>query len=633
MNERMSTLAALEAWRASLLAARDPARKAIAICAGTGCKACGSDALTSAFREAVAARGLDVDVRATGCHGFCERGPLVVIYPSMVFYQEVGRKNLGRDVAEILDMTVAAAPGAERLVERLQYKTPDGAAVAHEHDVPFYRHQDRLLLSFNGKIDPDSLPDYVANGGYRALGKALGQLTPDRVLAEVEASGLRGRGGAGFPTGRKWRFTREAMAPLVDGAPTRYVVCNADEGDPGAFMDRSVLEGNPHGVLEGLILGAYAIGAREGYVYVRNEYPLAVQRLTKAIADARAVGLLGADILGTGFAFDVHITRGAGAFVCGEETALIGSVEGNRGQPRHRPPYPAVNGLWGCPTTINNVETWVNVPLIVDRGAAWFSGLGTAGSKGTKIFSLVGKVNHTGLVEVPMGATLRHIVENIGGGIKDGRAFKAVQTGGPSGGCLPESMLDLAVDFDTLTAAGSMMGSGGMIVMDDRTCMVDVARYFVDFLIQESCGKCTPCRDGLIQMGHLMHDLVEGRGTRATLDRLEALAPVIRDASLCALGQTAPNPVLSTLRYFRHEYLAHVDRKECPAGVCKELITYRIHSKCTGCTVCAVQCPEKVITGEKKALHVIDEARCTRCGVCHSACTFDAIDIVPGRAA
>ena len=622
MTKRIESVAALEAHRSALLASVDAGHKAISICSGTGCKAYGADKLAAAFEEKAGELGVDVEVRATGCHGFCERGPLVVLHPSMLFYQEVGRKRLAKDVEEILTRSVAPEAGREEIVERLRYVDPvTEEASTLEHEVPFYKHQERLLLSFNGKIDPDSLDDYIKNGGYRSLSRALGELSPEDVLAEVEASGLRGRGGAGFPTGRKWRLTREAADPI------KYVVCNADEGDPGAFMDRSILEGNPHGALEGLMLGAYAIGAAEAFVYVRNEYPLAVQRLNKAIADARAVGLLGEDILGSGFAFEVHVTRGAGAFVCGEETALIASVEGEKGRPRHRPPYPAVSGLWGHPTNINNVETWINVPLIVDRGAAWFSGIGTEGSKGTKIFSLVGKVNNTGLVEVPMGTSLRHIIDKIGGGIKDGRAFKAVQTGGPSGGCLPESMLELEVDFDSLSAAGSMMGSGGMIVMDDKTCMVDVARYFVDFLVEESCGKCTPCREGLVQMSALLHEICEGRGSLRTLERLEALAPTIRDASLCALGQTAPNPVLSTLSYFRDEYLAHIEDRRCPAGVCKSLITYKITEECTGCTICAVQCPETVIRGEKKALHSIDEAQCTRCGVCISVCTFDAIEV------
>ncbi|NMC69605.1 MAG: NADH-quinone oxidoreductase subunit NuoF [Myxococcales bacterium] len=614
MTRRITDAAHLERLRAELQAARDPARSAIAVCAGTGCVAYGSRKLAAAFRDAVTARRVDVEVRATGCHGFCERGPLVVVFPSRIFYQRVQPA----DVEEILDRTVAKG----EVIDRLLYADPTtGRKYVHEDEVPFYAHQHRLILGFNGKIDPESLDDYVANGGYRALARTLTSMLPEQVIEAVTKAGLRGRGGAGFPTGRKWALCRQAL-----GNP-KYVVCNADEGDPGAFMDRSVLEGNPHGVIEGMILGAYAIGAHEGYVYVRNEYPLAVERLSLAVEAARARGLLGNNILGRDFSFDIQITRGAGAFVCGEETALIGSVEGNRGQPRFRPPYPAQSGLWGKPTVINNVETWVNVPLILDRGPDWYAGIGTAGSKGTKIFSLVGKVNNTGLVEVPMGATLRHIVFEIGGGIRDGRAFKAVQTGGPSGGCLPAEKLDLQIDFESLTAAGSMMGSGGMIVMDDRTCMVDVARYFIDFLLEESCGKCVPCREGLTQMSHLLHAITEGRATDETLASLEALAPVVQDASLCALGQTAPNPVLSTIKYFRDEYLAHIRDRRCPAAVCKSLITYTINDKCTGCMVCARQCPEHAITGERKKLHVIDPAKCTRCGICHSVCKFDAVDV------
>lgn len=615
MSERIAEAAGLERLREDLVARRSPDRGAVAVCAGTGCVAYGSRKLSEAFRAAVEARGLSVEVRATGCHGFCERGPLVVVFPQKIFYQRVQPS----DVEEILDRTVARG----EVIDRLLYEDPvTGEKHVHEDEVPFYAHQNRLILGFNGKIDPESLDDYVANGGYRALGKVVGGgMAPEAVIAEVEAAGLRGRGGAGFPTGRKWRFVRNAAGD------EKYVVCNADEGDPGAFMDRSVLEGNPHGVVEGMILGGWAVGASAGYVYVRAEYPLAVERLEKAIAAARARGLLGENILGSGFSFDLSITRGAGAFVCGEETALLGSVEGNRGQPRFRPPYPAQSGLWGKPTCINNVETWVNVPLILDRGSGWYAGIGTAGSKGTKIFSLVGKVNNTGLVEVPMGATLRDIVFKVGGGIKDGRSFKAIQTGGPSGGCLPESMLDLEVDFDTLTAAGSMMGSGGMIVVDDRTCMVDVARYFVDFLIQESCGKCVPCREGLTQLGHLLHAICDGKADEAMLGRLESLGAVMKEASLCALGQTAPNPVLSTLRYFRDEYLAHIREHRCPAGVCKALITYTINEKCTGCGACVRPCPEAAITGEKKKLHVIEQDKCIRCGVCQTVCKFEAIDV------
>jgi NADH-quinone oxidoreductase subunit F len=535
MSRRITDAAHLERLRHELEERRDPQRSAIAVCAGTGCVAYGSRPLTAAFREAVDRKKLAVEVRATGCHGFCERGPLVVVFPAKIFYQRVQLT----DVGEILDRTV----GKSEVIDRLFYVDPvTKQKSVYEDDVPFYRHQNRLILGFNGKIDPENIEDYVAHGGYRALTRALTSMTPDAVIDGVNRAGLRGRGGAGFSTGRKWMLARRAP-----GQP-KYLICNADEGDPGAFMDRSVIEGNPHGVIEGMLLGAYAVGAQEGFVYVRNEYPLAVERLGLAIAAARERGLLGANILGSDFLFDIRITRGAGAFVCGEETALIGSVEGNRGQPRFRPPYPAQSGLWGKPTVINNVETWVNVPWIVDRGADAYAAIGIAGSKGTKIFSLVGKVNNTGLVEVPMGATLRHIVYEIGGGIQGGRAFKAVQTGGPSGGCLPAAQLDLAVDFETLSAAGSMMGSGGMIVMDDRTCMVDVARYFIDFLIEESCGKCTPCREGLQQLSHLLHAVTGGTATEATLTALEALSAVVQDASLCALGQTAPHPILSTLQ-------------------------------------------------------------------------------------
>ncbi|HSA23775.1 MAG TPA: NADH-quinone oxidoreductase subunit NuoF, partial [Myxococcota bacterium] len=464
------------------------------------------------------------------------------------------------------------------------------------------------------------LDDYLVLGGYGGLVKALG-MDPAAVVAEVKRAGLRGRGGAGFPTGVKWEICRAAQADQ------RYVICNADEGDPGAFMDRSVIEGNPHLVLEGMLIGAYAIGASQGHVYIRQEYPLAVERLELALAQARALGLLGQDILGSGFSFDVHVSRGGGAFVCGEESAMIASLEGRRGVPRRRPPYPAAQGLHGKPTNINNVETWATVPIILEKGADWFAAIGTAGSKGTKIFSLVGKVNNTGLVEVPMGITLREIVEVIGGGIPGGKAFKAVQTGGPSGGCLPAEKLDVAVDFDSLVREGAMMGSGGMIVMDEDTCMVDVARYFLGFLKFESCGNCTSCRDGLEQLHALVTDIAEGRATSGTLDLLEELAETIRATSLCALGTTAVNPVQSTLRYFRHEYEAHIRDGRCPAKVCKALIHFSINDKCTGCTLCAKNCPQKCITGERKALHVIDQARCIKCGICRDVCKFAAVDV------
>jgi NADH-quinone oxidoreductase subunit F len=597
---------------------RDPQRRAVAVCAGTGCVAQGSPELAEAFRREAAALGLEVDVRATGCHGFCEQGPLVVIFPSRVLYCRV----TAADAREVLETSVAG----QGIVDRLLYRDPvTGEKAVHEDDVPFYKHQQRLILGFNGRIDPMSLDDYIAEGGYRALARALSTMSREQVLEQIEAAQLRGRGGAGFPTGRKWRLCADQP-----GEP-KYLVCNADEGDPGAFMDRSLLEGNPHGVIEGMLLGAYAMGASQGFVYVRHEYPLAVERLAKALEQAQDAGLLGSKILGSSLSFELEISRGAGAFVCGEETALLNSIMGLRGQPVVRPPYPTERGLWGQPTVINNVETWVNVPLIIDRGADWYGTIGTDGSKGTKIFSLVGKVNNTGLVEVPMGATLRHVIFNIGGGIKDGRTFKAVQTGGPSGGCLPEEQLDLPIDFDSLHAAGSMMGSGGMIVMDDRTCAVDVARYFVSFLIEESCGKCTPCREGLVQLGKLLGQVTRGevQGSAETmLTRLEELAQAVGDGSLCQLGKTAANPVMSTLKYFRDEYLTHLQDQRCPAGVCRALIRYEINNNCTGCLLCKKKCPEGAITGERKALHTIDAEKCTRCGVCLTVCKDAAVEVL-----
>ncbi len=607
--------------------ARDPHRTRISVCAGTGCKASGAQALIEAFQKEIADRNLQIDVISTGCHGFCERGPLVVLHPSGMFYQKVKVK----DVPDILEKTVARGEA----IPRLQYRDENRQIYEKEQDVPFYKHQQRIVFAMNGHIDPRSIDDYFSMGGYEALAKALSSMTPEQVIDEVIASGLRGRGGAGFPAGWKWRFTRQAPGDR------KYLICNADEGDPGAFMDRSVLEGNPHLVLEGMIIGAYAVGASEGYIYVRNEYPMAVQHILLAIENAQKAGLLGDRILGTDFSFHVHVNRGGGAFVCGEETALIASIEGRRGSPRVRPPFPAQKGLWGKPTNINNVETWANVPTIINRGAGWFSSIGTGdvsktplgGSKGTKIFSLVGKVNNTGLVEVPMGISLRQIVFDIGGGIKDskrGRKFKAVQTGGPSGGCIPEQYLDHPVDFDELFKLGSMMGSGGMIVMDDRTCMVEVARYFVDFLKEESCGKCTPCREGLRAMSEILNRLVRGQGRPGDVDLLEDLGRTMKTASLCQLGQTAANPVLSTIRYFRNEYEDHVQSATCTARQCVELIEYRINEKCTGCAVCARKCPTQAISGQAKERHVIDQAKCVRCGVCFDVCNFDAVSILSG---
>jgi NADH-quinone oxidoreductase subunit F len=610
----IQTAKQLEAYRKQVLAAKPPDRKAIAVCAGTGCKAFGSVSVYDAFESALKKAGLDTEweLRATGCHGFCERGPLVLFFPEGMLYQRVAAS----DVDEIVKTTLAG----KKVIKRLLYVDPvSKKSYKREQDIPFYKHQHRLVLKQNGLIDPTSFDDYLTLGGYRGLAKAL-KKSPAKVIAEIEESGLRGRGGAGFPAGVKWGICAGVEADQ------RYVVCNADEGDPGAFMDRSVVEGNPQSIIEGMLIGAHAIGASQGYVYLRQEYPLAVERLTIALEQARQMGLLGENILGSNFSFDIQINRGGGAFVCGEESALIASIEGQRGVPRRRPPYPAVSGLLGKPTNINNVETWATVPLILDRGAKWFRTIGTKGSKGTKIFSLVGKVNNTGLVEVPMGMTLRKIVEDVGGGVPGGKTFKAVQTGGPSGGCLPADKLDTPVDFDTLIREGSMMGSGGLIVMDEDTCMVDVARYFVQFLKFESCGNCTSCRDGLTRMHELLTAVCEGRADEGTLSLIEELAETIRVSSLCALGGTSVNPVLSTLKYFRAEYEAHVKKGKCPAGVCKELITYDIDKKnCNGCTICAKKCPEGAISGKKKKLHVLDQTACIKCGICKDVCKYDAI--------
>ncbi|MBI5528126.1 MAG: NADH-quinone oxidoreductase subunit NuoF [Deltaproteobacteria bacterium] len=605
----------LDAYREKVVKSRPKGRREIAVCAGTGCKAFGSFRLLDAFRDELAVQGLDkkIVLRPTGCHGFCERGPLVLFFPEETLYQRVKPA----DVKEIVERTVKKG----EVLERLLVEDPaTGKKFRTEKEVPFYKHQRRLVLKNNGLINPNTIDDYIAIGGYSALAKAL-MMGPEAVLAEVKKADLRGRGGAGFPAGKKWEVCRSQPGD------TKYIVCNADEGDPGAFMDRSVIEGNPHSVIEGMIIGAFAMGAHEGFVYVRQEYPLAVERLVLALLHAREHGLLGKGILGSGFAFDIKVKRGGGAFVCGEESALIASIEGRRGVPRRRPPYPAVSGLWGKPTNINNVETWANVPLIVGNGADWFRGIGTDGSKGTKIFSLVGKVNNTGLVEVPMGMTLREVIFDIGGGIPKGKKFKAVQTGGPSGGCLPESKLDIPVDFDTLVREGAMMGSGGMIVMDENTCMLDVARYFLGFLKSESCGNCTSCRDGLMRLHALVADICEGRGTEQKLALVEELAATVKASSLCALGGTSVNPVQSTIRHFRDEYMAHIRDRKCPAHVCKALITYSVNEKCNGCHVCARQCPQKCIAGEMKGMHTIDQQKCIKCGICNDVCRFDSISV------
>ena len=614
MSARLADPAALARYREALAAVRDPAQKAIAVCVGTGCRANGAIEVFEALQAEMKVRGgsREVESRATGCQGFCQGGPLVLLLPEGIVYQHVRLE----DVAEIVEKTVLGGG----LVERLLYvDPPTDLRCRSEEEIPFYRHQQRELLRDNGLLDPTSIDDYIALGGYSALAKAL-DMGPEAVLEEVKRSGLRGRGGAGFPTGRKWEACRRAEGEL------KYVVCNADEGDPGAFMDDALLEGDPHSVLEGMIIGALAMGAREGHVYVRQEYPVAVERITRAISQARELGLLGEAILGSELCFDVRVSRGGGAFVCGEASAMMASLEGRRGVPRRRLIHLSDKGLWGRPTNLNNVETWANVPHIVLKGADWFSSIGTEGSTGTKIFSLVGKVTNTGLVEVPMGTTLREIVFGAGGGVPGDKAFKAVQTGGPSGGCLPADKLDVPVDFDTLVAEGSMMGSGGMIVMDEDTCMVDVAKYFLRFLASESCGNCTSCRDGLTILHDLLGDITAGRGTRETIALVEELADTVEATSLCALGTSAVNPVLSTLRYFREEYHAHVDDKRCPAGVCKALITFSIDAeRCNGCTLCAVRCPQGAVAGEKKQPHTITQELCIKCGICKDVCNRDAV--------
>ena len=614
MSARLADAAALLGHRRALVAARPPDRTAIAVCGGTGCRAQGSMKVFEALQAEVKARGVeaDVELRATGCHGFCERGPLVRFSPGGILYQHVREE----DVAEIVEKTALS----RTTIESLLYSDPaTGIQYSREEEIPFYRHQTRLVLGDNGRLDPTSIDDYIALGGYSGLARAL-EMGSTAVLEEVKRANLRGRGGAGFPAGRKWEACRNAAGEV------RYVVCNADEGDPGAFMDRSVLEGNPHSVLEGMTIGALAMDAREGYVFVRQEYPLAVEHLALAIEQSRELGLLGEAILGGDLSFDVHISRGGGAFVCGEASAMVASMEGRRGVPHRRLIHLSEHGLQGRPTNVNNVETWANVRHIVLNGSEWFVSLGTEGSAGTKIFSLVGKVNNTGLVEVPMGTSLRQIVFDIGGGIPGDKVFKAVQTGGPSGGCLPADRLDVPVDFDTLTAEGSMMGSGGMIVMDEGTCMVDVAMYFVRFLAAESCGNCTSCRVGLITLHELLGDVAEGRGTRDTIDLIEELSETVRATSLCALGTSAVNPVLSTLRHFRDEYLAHVDDKRCPAHVCKALIVFTIDPDlCNGCTLCAPRCPQGAITGEKRQAHAIEQGLCIKCGICKDVCRRDAV--------
>jgi NADP-reducing hydrogenase subunit HndC len=585
------------------------------ICAGTGCVSNKALEVKKALEEKIKEAGLEneAEVVTTGCQGFCAQGPIVVCQPDGIFYQLLTVDDVPLLVEEYL---VKGRP-----VEKLMYKAEGKEqSVPKLNDIDFFSRQRLIALRNRGLIDPEKIDEYIARDGYRAAAKALTEMTHKEIRAEMKDAGLRGRGGAGFPTGLKWDFA--AASP----GDVKYLVCNADEGDPGAFMDRSIIESDPHSVIEGMIVGARAIGCTQGFVYIRDEYPLAVERLKIAIGQAREYGLLGDDILGTGFAFDLGIVRGAGAFVCGEETSLIASIEGRTPEPRVRPPFPAQSGLWGKPTNINNVETWANVPMIILRGAKWFSEIGTEKSKGTKVFSVVGKVNNTGLVEVPMGTTLREIVFDIGGGIPDGKKFKAVQTGGPSGGCIPESLLDLPIDYERLAEVGSIMGSGGLIVMDETTCMVDVARYFLEFLRGESCGKCTACREGVAVMHDILVDICVGKGHEDSIEILEEIADGVKNGSLCALGGTAANPVLSTLKYFRHEYDAHIKEKKCPAHVCKALISYTIDKeKCKACMLCKKRCPTGAIVGERKVPHEITQEKCSKCGVCLDSCKFGAV--------
>jgi NADH:ubiquinone oxidoreductase subunit F (NADH-binding)/(2Fe-2S) ferredoxin/NAD-dependent dihydropyrimidine dehydrogenase PreA subunit len=593
------------------------------ICQGTGCVSSKSPEIRAALQDEAARLGLsnNVDIKLTGCHGFCEQGPIVIVEPEGTFYSQVKIE----DVPEIVESHLQN----NQQVERLFYKDPQtGEAIPCYRDIPFYNRQERNILRNCGNISPEEIDDYIAVGGYQAIRKVIQEMAPAQIVEEMKRSGLRGRGGGGFSTGTKWEFCFNAPGE------EKYVICNADEGDPGAFMDRSMLEADPHALLEGMSIAGYTIGANKGYIYVRAEYPLAVKRLHTAIAQARERGFLGENILEQEFSFDVEVFLGAGAFVCGEETALIASIEGRRGMPRHRPPFPAISGLRGKPTLLNNVKTYTYVPLIINRGADWLASIGTETSKGTAVFALTGKVANCGLIEVPMGITPREIIFKIGGGIPEGKEFKAVQTGGPSGGCLPASHLDIPVDYDSLTAAGSIMGSGGMVVMDETTCMVDIARYFLDFTQKETCGECIPCRLGTKQMLDILVDITEGKGKPEDIDLLVDMGEAIKKGSLCGLGQTAPNPVLTTIRYFRDEYEAHINDKRCPALVCKALISYRINAdKCKGCTICAKSCPTDAIIGEKKQVHVIDQSKCIRCGMCLEKCPkkFRAVDCIAGE--